>query len=246
MWDPSGHDSYVIYDKNAKAGTTGKMFKDEAKIVQKRLKKKYKKPCHLIMYNTAKDFKKFWNISVGYRISPYWNKTKHNICFTKKKVKIQEIYIISHGSIEGDKGQATGYMYCFDKTRIYARKTNEYDAEKDVLVSDLMRKKITKLTFSCCNTANPDCYNIANAFIRQMSVKKVIGFDGGARFDYDDQKLKKGFDVNQETWRKYVKTKPLSTMKAVNGSAISVETPIRKRMGKRTYSYGRWSAIDYY
>ena len=39
-WDPSGHDSYVIYDKTAKAGDGEHQFKDEAKIVQKRLKKK--------------------------------------------------------------------------------------------------------------------------------------------------------------------------------------------------------------
>lgn len=25
-----------------------------------------------------------------------------------------------------------------------------------------------------------------------MRVKKVVGFDGGARFDYEDEKLKKG------------------------------------------------------
>lgn len=82
-------------------------------------------------------------------------------------------------------------------------------------------------------------------FIHRMTVKKVIGFDGGARFDYDDEKLKKGFDANQETWRKYVNSKPLSASRAVNGSAASVEIAIRKRMGKRTFSHGRWSAIDY-
>ena len=247
MVDPSGHDSYVIYDKDAAAGTKGKMFSDEAKIVQKRLKRKYKKPCYLLTYKTAKDFKRIWAKTVGFRVKPSWNKKQKRLKISVKKAKVNEVYIISHGSITGEVGKDTGYMYCSSgKSRIYARRQAEYDSQKDVLVTDLKRKNIQRLVFSCCNTANPDCYNIANAFIRRMAVKEVVGFDGGARFDYDDNKLKKGFDANQNTWLKYVKTKCEASAQAVNGSAVGVARAVRKRMGRRVYKQGHWSAIDYY
>ena len=50
----------------------------------------------------------------------------------------------------------------------------------------MARKRIRKITFSTCNTANPDCYNVADAFIKRMKVREVDGFDGGALFDYSD------------------------------------------------------------
>lgn len=40
--------------------------------------------------------------------------------------------------------------------------------QKDVLISQLAKKSMKKLTLSSCNTANPDCYNVANAFIKRM------------------------------------------------------------------------------
>ncbi len=113
------------------------------------------------------------------------------------------------------------------------------------MVSDLKSQKIKKITFSCCNTANPDCENIADAFIRKMRVKNVVGFDGGARFDYDEQRLEEGFERNQDTWRKYAPTIPNPSM-VVNGSAVRLEKYARKRMGKRVYRNGQWSAIKYF
>lgn len=53
------------------------------------------------------------------------------------------------------------------------------------------------------NTANPDCYNVANAFIKRMDVKSLDGFDGGAMFDYSDNTLKKGFEVKNMMWFQY-------------------------------------------
>ena len=199
------------------------------------------------MYKTAKDFKRIWAKTVGFRVKPSWDKKQKRLKTSVKKAKVNEVYIISHGSITGEVGKAKGYMYCSSgKSRIYARRQAEYDSQKDVLVTDLKRKNIQRLVFSCCNTANPDCYNIANAFIRRMAVKEVVGFDGGARFDYDDNKLKKGFDANQNTWLKYVKTKCEASAQAVNGSAVGVARAVRKRMGRRVYKQGHWSAIDYY
>lgn len=49
-----------------------------------------------------------------------------------------------------------------------------------------------KITLSCCNTANPDCDNIADAFIKRMNVKTVVGFDGGAYFDYNKEEINSG------------------------------------------------------
>ena len=162
----------------------------------------------------------------------------------KKRVKIHEVYIISHGSIDGVRGNATGYMYDNNNTKIWARKNSSFNPRKDILVSSLKKKTIKKITFSCCNTANPDCYNIANSFIKRMRVKKVVGFDGGARFNYKKEKLEKGFDDNQNTWRKYapIKKAPMS----VAGPAIIGDDYRRKRMGKRKYEHGRWDAVKYY
>lgn len=131
MVDPSGHDSYVSYDKNAKAGTKGKMFKDEAKIVQKRLKKKYRKPCHNLGVRNAKQFAIVWK-NLGKIISLRKRRFE--------RVKIQEVYLIFHGSIGGNVGDATGYMYCDKDLKIMARKADFYNSEKDVLISKLAKR----------------------------------------------------------------------------------------------------------
>ena len=224
--DPSGHDSYIFYDKRAIAGDRIHKFSDEAKIVKKKLRKKYRTKTKIFAISTAKQFKKKWKKEIG-----------------KKKKKVNEVYLIFHGTIEGEKGKATGYMYCRDKSKIIARKTSFYDRSKDILVSELAKKKIGKLTFSCCNTANPDCYNVANAFIKRMKVKTVIGFDGGALFDYSDNRLKKGTGV-QHTWNKYVTYRDFfAGYIGIIPVPYYTYEPVRERMGIRTYKNGRWSEI---
>ena len=125
------------------------------------------------------------------------------------------------------------------------KKKQEYMQKNDILVSDLQKKKMKKITFSCCNTANPDCNNIANAFIKRMKVKTVVGFDGSALFDYSDNKLKKG-KGSQPTWNTYVERERKVGIHLPGSTPIMGNVPIRKRMGKRTYKNGKWSPIVYY
>lgn len=106
-------------------------------------------------------------------------------------------------------------------------------------VSNLARKRIRKITFSTCNTANPDCYNVADAFIKRMKVREVDGFDGGALFDYSDSTLKKG-NGEQHTWNKYVEKE--LTFKA-GFPSMYVYEPTRERMGLRKYRNGKWSSV---
>ena len=243
-WDPSGHDSYLIFDKDAEAGDPNYSFRDEANIVYHKLeKKKRNTPIHYLEVSSAKDFENKWNNYVGKRIKN--NKP------TRKKVKIEQIYFIFHGSIGGEYGNATGYMAVnFQKkneTKILSRNAN-FKGTQDIVVSDLKRKKIKKMTFSCCNTANPDCANIANAFIKRMKkIDIVIGFDGGAYFDYEygEHKLKKG-NGPQPTWNKYVpKRSKQYKLGPLSFTLPFVKEPIRERMGMRTYKNGNWSSIKY-
>ena len=100
-------------------------------------------------------------------------------------------------------------------------------------VSNLARKRIRKITFSTCNTANAD------AFIKRMKVREVDGFDGGALFDYSDSTLKKG-NGEQYTWNKYVEKE--LTFKA-GFPSMYVYEPTRERMGLRKYRNGKWSSV---
>lgn len=102
-----------------------------------------------------------------------------------------------------------------------------------------------KITLSCCNTANPDRDNIAEAFIKRMNVKTVVGFDGGAYFDYKKKKLTAG-QGRQHTWNKYVQHSYQYVGRAWPfGTPIYEWKPIRERMGKRTYRNGAWSSLKY-
>lgn len=63
--DPSGHDSYIFYDKRAIAGDRIHKFSDEAKIVKKKLRKKYRTKTKIFAISTAKQFKKKWKKEIG-------------------------------------------------------------------------------------------------------------------------------------------------------------------------------------
>lgn len=246
--DPSGHDSYVIYDKNARAGDKKHVFAEEAKIMKGKLRRLNRKPCHLLGVKNAKEFKRAWG-KLGKRLT----KSGHS---TSYKVSVDFVYIILHGSIGGPIENATGYMYFSDgnkgaRSNIYVReeenffKEIKYKKERDVEVSKLPVRKMRCIIFSCCNTANPDCENIADAFIKRMKVKAVVGFDGGAYFNYDKQRLEKGTG-SQPTWNKYVgKGRFVNYIGFVPYVPFDYDEPVRERMGIRTYSRGRWSAIRY-
>ena len=161
--------------------------------------------------------------------------------FVKQFAMSDGSYTASTYSIKGDVGNATGYMYCKDNSKIIARETSFYDSGNDILVSELTRKKMRKLTFSCCNTANPDCYNIADAFIATMNVRQVDGFDGGAYFNYETNTLEMGHG-SQPTWWRYV-PKTLVDVGYVGWVPYYQEVATRERMGMRTYRYGRWSKL---
>lgn len=63
-------------------------------------------------------------------------------------------------------------------------------------------------------------------------------------FDYSDNTLKKGFDSNQKTWRKYVK-KYTMQQQVYGGAAVIPVQYTRQRMGMRKYSNYKWSDITY-
>lgn len=220
-WDPSGHKkNYIFFSSLTKAGDGIHYTVQEAKIQQK----KYgEKKTILIPINNAKEFKRKWDM------------------LPNKEIGL--VYFIFHGSIDGEKGSATGYMYHITRlntmTRILSRKASFMDEKTDIDVPSLKRKKIRKMIFSCCNSANPDCYNIADAFIKKAKgIKSVLGFDGGSLFNYESNKLEKG-KGNQITWNKYVPTVVLH--KRFLFFSYDWEEPTRKRMGKRKYENGKWA-----
>lgn len=245
--DPSGHDSYIFYDKNAKAGNPTFMFEDEADIVYEQFVTMREK-CHTYGVKNAAGLVKKWDKYLG-------KKVKNNKV-TNKKVSINEVYMIFHGSISGAKGKATGYMYMVGKykrdeekyrTKLYAC-NNSQKTKNDRIVAHLKnghkKKKfnINKITFSSCNTANPDCDNIAQAFIDRMKVRTVVGFDGGAYYDYNDNTLKKGAG-SQHTWNKYVKRQNVIYIHKWCFTSIAYCQPVRERMGLRTYQNGKWDPV---
>ena len=96
-------------------------------------------------------------------------------------------------------------------------------------VNDLAWKSIEHLTFSVCNSGNPDIYNLAYAFKKRMTIKYIHAWDGGTIFDYKTgQLLRGGYNTGnwkkdikgQRTWYDYVEKK-------ANGE------PVRYRQGYR-------------
>ena len=195
--DPWGLDSYIIYTYNTVSGDGKHTFADEAEIRKKQLEDAGRTNVHLLGVASAKDFERVWNTRVGYDMDGY-------------DVPIEDVIIIAHGSIEGNKKNETAQSYLFFvdgngvKTKLYAK----YNAggNTDIAVSDLAWKHMDWLTFSACNTGNPDVYNLAYALKIKMTVNKyIIAWDGGTIFDYNTNELKAGGpNSNQHTWYKYV------------------------------------------
>ena len=196
-WDPSGLDSYIIYDINAESGDGEHSMYDEAMIRKKQLEEIWGTNVQVFGVSSAWEFSEVWNKRVGYDLNGY-------------DIPVEEVVIIAHGSITGNKedGTAQSYFYFEDGGGGVFAKDGHYS------VSKLNWKEMEWLTFSTCNSANPDVYNLACAFKKRMTVKQYISaWDGGTVFDYSEGKLLRGgYDsgnwakdsIGQHSWYKYV------------------------------------------
>ena len=195
--DPTGLDSFIIYDENAGSGDGEHTMEDEANIRKKQLEETWGTNVQVFGVSNAWEFKEVWNKRVGYDLNGY-------------EVSIEEVVIIAHGSITGDKddGTAQSYFYFEDGGGgIYAK-------EGDYTVNDLDWKQMEWLIFSTCNSGNPDVYNLAYAFKSHMTINQyIVAWDGGTIFDYSTgQLLRGGYDsgnwvkdsLGQHSWYKYV------------------------------------------
>ena len=226
--DPTGLESWIFYDPNAESSTPGKMTKEEAEIRKAQLEERHNSPAYIIAVSDAGEFKEAWNNQLGY--------------VNGNSVGIDEVVIILHGSVAGTKGMESGKLYFENGTAIWAR--NAYTqfsdtrglhtwSEKnvgDIMVSDLTRKNIGELYFSACNTANPDVYNIAYAFMQNIDYSKITGWDGGTFFNFDTGELERGGgDDNYYYWTRYQFTYYRYVEKDWLGF------PLRERVGKREF-----------
>lgn len=190
--DPSGLISYIIYEQGAISGDGKHTFDDEAQIRKKQLEQEWKTEVYLLPVSNAKEFEQIWNYRVGYDWDGY-------------DVPIEEVVIIAHGSIEGIKRKsAQSFLYFGNKdSKVYA--LSNFDGDSDnIVVNNLVSKRMKWLTFSTCNSGNPDVYNLAYAFKLQMAVDKFItAWDGGTYYNYQYEVLMPGTGW-QPTWNKYV------------------------------------------
>ena len=195
--DPSGLDSYIIYDKTAKSGDGEHTMADEAEIRAEQLRNTWGTNVQVYGVDSAWEFKDVWDKRVGYNLEGY-------------EIPIEEVIIVAHGSITGKKEDSSAQSYFYfekDKSAVFA-KDGLYSVEK------LEPKTVEWLTFSTCNSGNPDVYNLAYAFKKKMNIKQyIVAWDGGTIFDYSTgQLLRGGYDsdnwikdgIGQHTWKKYV------------------------------------------
>ena len=126
--------SFIIYDENAGSGDGEHTMEDEANIRKKQLEETWGTNVQVFGVSNAWEFKEVWNKRVGYDLNGY-------------EVSIEEVVIIAHGSITGDKddGTAQSYFYFEDGGGgIYAK-------EGDYTVNDLDWKQMEWLIFSTCD-----------------------------------------------------------------------------------------------
>ena len=207
--DPTGLDSWILYDVNAVSGDGEHVFEDEARIYEQELSKKYGTPVHLIYLNNAQEFQNAWNLQVGYDENG-------------NSVTIDEVRIILHGSASGEKDDGVGYMMFSDGSRIAANVKAIENWDTDKAVCSLDYKNIGVLYFSSCNSGNLDIYNTAWAFKNCMTIREyIVAWDGGTIFDYNENRLKAGgIGSTQAIWEFYVERNIFGW-------------PCRSRMGRR-------------
>lgn len=198
--DPNGLDSYIIYDANADSGDGKHTMADEAAIRKKQLKETWGTNVQAFGVSSAWEFKEVWNKRVGYNLDGY-------------TVPIEEVVIVAHGSITGDKDDNTAQSFFYFENGgggIFAK-------NGDYTVNNLDWKQMEWLTFSTCNSGNPDVYNLAYAFKLRMTINQyIVAWDGGTVFDYDSGQLMRGGynsgnwikdSLGQHSWYKYVDKK---------------------------------------
>lgn len=200
--DPSGFDSFILYDSGAVSGDGKHTFKDEAYIRKKQLEEEYGTTVWVLSVADAMKFKDIWNSRVGYDSSG-------------NAVSIDEVVLIFHGSI-GDSTESgengIGYM-TIGKSKVAASSNLfSFNSDTDISISDLDSKKMAYLYFSSCNSGNPDVMNTASAFKQCMNVTRCItAWDGGTIFNYSTGQLEAGAYggwmkemKRQSTYYKYV------------------------------------------
>lgn len=181
LTDPTGFDSYILYDATAKSGDKKHTFKDEADIRAKQLKDTYGTKVWVIAVSNAKEFETKWDSQVGY--GAFGN-----------SVTVDEVVIIAHGSAQEKNSAGFGYIYFeSDGSRLVSTKDAISNSDTDVLISNLKSKTVGSLYFSSCNSGNPDIQNTATAFKNRMTIKNSItAWDGGTIFNYNTGKLEAG------------------------------------------------------
>ena len=166
--DPSGLDSYVYYDPNAH--DMGYMQRN-AEAIRRMLEEKYGTPCHLVIVNSAQQFKENWN-AMG--TQPWQSST------------IDEVVIYTHGKPEA--------LY-FGGTAVTSNP--DYKGDNDVTLDELEYKEMKALTLGACNTAHLNIpNNIAYSFFNKGGIGEVYGFDGATAYDIDQQ----DFVLAEEPW----------------------------------------------
>ncbi|NFI53355.1 hypothetical protein FDA52_10295 [Clostridium botulinum] len=193
-WDDdmtSDHICYIFYQPGIESGDRKHSFDEQAEIEKEKYKKKYHgTEVALVPVTNPHDFKEQWHEMDD-----------------KSKV-IDAVQIILHGSIDDDIDdddyKGAGFMYFHgdegqekEWCRIGADKTviHENNKNKDILISDLDKKKINELYFSSCNSANPDAQNTASAFENVVDANEITGWDGGTVYGYNDKEREKSEEV---------------------------------------------------
>lgn len=178
------HVCYIFYQPGVVSGDQKHLFDNEAEIEKMKYEEKYPGTnVILIPVNDPKEFESMWN------------------SMDDSSKSIDAVQIILHGSIDPDvedEFKGSGFLY-FD----YGDHKNDYRIvadtdvfssgyeDKSILISDLKNKKMKELYFSSCNSANPDAKNTASEFAKIVDAKKIVGWDGGTVYDYNDEEPEK-------------------------------------------------------
>ncbi|OSA94473.1 UNVERIFIED_ORG: hypothetical protein B2H93_08235 [Clostridium botulinum] len=187
----SDHVCYIFYQPGIQSGDHKHSFDEQAEIEKEKYKKKYPGTDPILRPVTnSSDFKREWDN------------------MDDKSKTIDAVQIILHGSIDpdidDDDYKGAGFMYFHgdegkekEWCRIGADKTviHENNKNKDILISDLEKKKMNELYFSSCNSANPDAQNTASAFENVVDANEITGWDGGTVYAYNDEKPEKSEEV---------------------------------------------------
>ena len=176
-------------------------------------------------------FEGLWPLPYGVTYNSYVVKGEKSVALIDT-VNIDEVIIILHGGAAGEKGNGVGVMWfdgsdTVEPSYIYANSSyiNESNWSRDTSIETLAPKTIGTLTFSSCNSGNPDIYNMTYAFMQRMNItKQITAWDGGTSFSYRWNMLRAGAagEENQHTWYKFVD-------RDANGH------PVRTRWGQRQW-----------